>query len=334
MTEPARTPPDPRKRRRIIVGAILGLVVAVATAASLSRPTVLGPRLPDPNGYDDLVRAGSMIQGTWPSKGDLARADVAEVKAFVEANKPALDRARVGLDRECLMPLENSLAGLEKRLDALGRTRSLSRLFQGEAIVAQAEGRVSDAARIDRDSIALGQAMTQGGMGNDVAVGWMVQSLAIVRLRRLKDRLPAETCRSLIRELESLEGRRVTLGAVRDRWADWYRGSYNLYQRSMMRWSGIEKSGEQSELAVAKKSRDKVERDMRFFMVELAIHAYHEDKGTWPRTVRELVPDYLRSALIDPATGKTLEYPANPSGELTDDLGSIARPDGEVNPRP
>jgi hypothetical protein len=334
MTEPHRTPPDPRRRRRIIVGAILGIVVVLSAAASLSRRTIPGTRMPDPNGYDDLVQAASMIQGTWPNKGDLARADIAEVKSFVEANRASLDRARVGLSRECLIPLENTQAGLAKRLDALGRTRTLSRLFQGEAIVAQAEGRVADAVRIDRDSIALGQAMTQGGMGNDVAVGWMVQSLAIVRLRRLKDRLPAETCRSLIRELESLEGRRVTLDAVRDRWADWYRGSYNLFQRTQLRWTGIEKSGEQSELAVARKSRDKVERDMRFFMVELAIHAHHADKGTWPRTVQELVPDYLRSAPIDPATGKPLEYPANPSGELTDDLGSIARPDGEVVPRP
>ena len=75
MTEPTRTPPNLRRRRRIALGAIIGIVVAVTTANSLSRPPIPGPRLPDPNGYDDLERAGSMIHGTWPNKGDLVVLD-------------------------------------------------------------------------------------------------------------------------------------------------------------------------------------------------------------------------------------------------------------------
>ncbi len=290
--------------------------------------------MPDPNGYDDLVKAGSLIHGDWPNKGDFAKAKIDEVRAFVEANKASLDLARVGLGRECVAHFDNSQEGLEKHLEDFGRIRSVARLLNGEAIVLEADGKPVEAARIYRDVLEVGQAMTQGGMGIDVSTMCAIQGQGIARLRTLRDKLPDEATSALLHDLESLDRRRVSLDDVEARRALWYQGAFNPYQRTMLRLSGVEKKGQADELAMAKKALDRVERPMRFFMVELAIHAYHEDKKTWPRSVKDLVPGYLSSVPIDPSTGQPIDYPANPSGELTDDLTAIARPGGEVTPRP
>jgi hypothetical protein len=326
--------PAPRRRGRpIVFGAAVAIFIAIVVASSVGhRPA--RPRLPDPNGYDDLARAGSLIQGQWPNKGDLARADPGEVRAFVEANKAALDLARVGLGRECVAPVEATQEGLGKQMERCGHIRSLSRLLTGEAIVREADGHFVEAAKSDRDALALGQALTQGGMGNDAMTGWVIQGVAIARLRKLRDRLPSDAIRDLLRDLESLDRRRVSVEAVEAGWYGWYQGAFSPMQRTMLRWSGVEKRTRIQEAGMAERGRERIERSMRFLLVELAIHAYHEDRKTWPRSIDDLVPAYLASVPISSGTGKAIDYPANAAGDLTDDLSSIARPDGEVSPRP
>jgi hypothetical protein len=101
-----------------------------------------------------------------------------------------------------------------------------------------------------------------------------------------------------------------------------------------MRWNGIEATERANQKTLAAKGHEEAARSLRFLRVELAIHAHHLEKGTWPRSLGGLVPTYLARVPLDPANGQPLDYPANPQGELTDDLSSIARPDGEVGPKP
>jgi hypothetical protein len=334
MTDAGPPPPRPWRRRLIVMGLVFGVAAAIfALSPTRRQPPPI--KLPDPNGYDDLVQAGSLIHGDWPNKGDFAKAKVDDVRAFVEANKASLDRARVGLSRECVATFDNTQDGLSKHLDSFGRIRSVARLLTGEAIIREADGQPVEAARIYRDLLEVGQAMTQGGMGIDVSAMCAIQAQAITRLRALRDKLPSEAISDLLRDLESLDRRRVTPEDVEARRDLWYQGAFNSYQRAMMRLSGVEKKARVDELRIAKSLLDRIAaRPMRFFMIELAIHAYQEDKKAWPRSVKDLVPGYLPSIPIDPSTGQPIDYPANPLGELTDDLTTIARPDGEVKPGP
>ncbi len=321
----------PRRHWRKL-GVLLAIVAATGAVLWSAGRQPPSPKLPDPNGYDDIVRAGSLVKGAWPNKGDFAKAAVSDVRAFVEANKATLDLARVGLGRECMVPLENSQAGLEKHFEAMSPIRAVGRLLQGEAQVAEADGRIVDASKAYRDELALGQAVTQGGMGNDQQVGCVMQWMAIIGLRKLRDRLPREEIPAILRELEAVDRKRVPLEAVEARWLAWYQGSHNLAIRTMYRWNGLEKMSRADEIGVVRNARNRVERDLNFLLAELAIHAYHQDKGTWPRSVKDLIPAYLTAVPIDPNNGKPVDYPANANGELTDDLASIARPDGEVTP--
>jgi hypothetical protein len=75
-----------------------------------------------------------------------------------------------------------------------------------------------------------------------------------------------------------------------------------------------------------KRSHDQVERKFRFLEAELAIHAYYLENGGWPKTLEELVPGYLKAVPLDSTTGKAIDYPTSPSGELSDDLANIGDP--------
>jgi hypothetical protein len=332
MTEAVSAPPRRWRRRLILIGLVVGISWSIfAFRASQSSSPL---KLPDPNGYDDLVRAGRSRMGDWPNKGDLAKAKMDEIRPFVEANQKCLELARVGLSRECLVPIEDTQDGLSNHFEASGRVRDVTRIFGLKARVLEADGRVSEAAEILGEVLELGQVATQGGMASDAQMGWVVQEIAIGRLRNLRDKLSVEDCKAILRDLDSLDHRRVTEKALLDRWARWYQGSFHPLTRTMMKWNGIEAVGRSDNSGIVRKSRDQIERAMHYYQVELAIHLFHEKKKAWPRSLQDLVPAYLASVPLDSNTGKPLEYPANPAGGLTNDLSAIARPDGEVKPQP
>jgi hypothetical protein len=311
-----------------VVAILIGVFVALSGGR---RPPA--QKLPVPNGYDDVVKAGSLVKGAWPGKANLKKAEVPEIRAFVEANKAALDLARVGLGRECVAPIEDTQAGLNKHIQDINSFSQIGGLLQAEATVAEADGRVVDASKAYRDKLALGLAMTQGGMGFDMATGCNLQWQAVIGLRKLRDRLPAEEIRAILGELEDVDRKAVPVEAVEARWKRYYQAAHNPYLRLVFRLNGMDKSGLANERKMALQARQRVDRALRFLLAELAIHAYHEDKKAWPRSVKDLVPAYLAAVPVDPSSLQPIDYPANKAGELTDDLPAIARPDGEIKPR-
>ena len=328
MTDPDARPARRPRRLRLTLGALTAIIAAIVAGSWVGgRPAP--PKLPDPNGYDDLVRAGSLIQGEWTGSPDPA-----VLRPFVEANRAALDLARVGLGRECLVHFEDSEAGLTRHSEGSGRLKEVARLLTFEGVVAQSEGRIGDASRSFRDAMDVGQALTQGGMLAGAQLGWFLQKINSGHLRKLRDRLSKADARATLADLEALDLRRVPVDSVVARWERWYRGAFDPFQRTLLRWNGIEATERANQRAQAGKARDQAGRALRFLMIELAIHAYHEDKKAWPRSLGDLVPAYLASVPLDPVTGLPIDYPANSSGELTDDLSAIARPDGEVSTPP
>jgi hypothetical protein len=308
---------------------VASIVVAIG-AVIMDGGQPATPKLPVPNGYDDLVQAGSMVKGRGgPTRPAMGGRDLVRLRAAVEANKAALDLARIGLGRECMVPIEDARnsPGEQAPDQAI---RSVSALLHAEAMLFQADGRFLEASRSWRDKLALGQVVTQGGLGNDVDLGSIILMQATGGLRSLLGHLPREEIRSIIQELESIDRRRASLKDVEDRWVAWNRGSFGLVTRLMRRWEGTEAMGKSSELIMARQGRERSARSVRFLLAQLAIHAYHEDTKTWPRSLGDLVPAYLASIPLESSTGLPIGYPVNASGELTDDLSAIARFDGEI----
>jgi hypothetical protein len=83
------------------------LLVVAALIFALSQPPPAPPPLPKPNGYDDLVQASRMVAD---KTSDYATMSEAELQAIVRTNTEALKLTRIGLSRECQVPLDYSAA--------------------------------------------------------------------------------------------------------------------------------------------------------------------------------------------------------------------------------
>ncbi len=323
-----------RYRLVILFGGVVGLTMWGFSTLPATPPK--SPQIPNPNGYDDLIRAGAAIRGPWPKGGDWKGADLSELRAFVDANRPALDLARLGLSRDGLASFDDSQAGLAVQMEQQGHIRSLSRLLLAQARIAEEEGRFGDAARIDFDLLEAGQMTTQGALANTAALGWVVQSQALDQLRRLRDHLSARELRPMIEHLERLDQRRTSIQALVDRWERWYLGAFPWWQRAWMGQSRVKAMARADQPKVLGNSRTRVELPSRYLTIAWAIHVHHEETGRWPRSVAEMVPSILTAEPVDPATMRPLVYPLNASGELTDDLSMIGQAEGATvaAPRP
>ena len=88
-----------QKRRRFGIGLVISIVVLLILGTIVYPPFTSSPLdeppLPNPNGFDDLVRAGHAIVGQIPGpKGDYQNAGADELRKWVEANHEALTIAR------------------------------------------------------------------------------------------------------------------------------------------------------------------------------------------------------------------------------------------------
>ena len=275
------------------------------------------PKLPDPNGYDDLVRAGSMIRGDVARTGATSPGPTSPRSgAFVEANKAALDLARVGLGREMPGPASrNPGRALPSRSRPSADSEAVAGCSRAEAIVAEADGRIADASRSYRDEIALGQAMTQGGMAR--------RPSSAGSLQRPGDRPAPEAPRPA--PGGDLPGHPPRPGIARPAAGHRSRPSRPagpLVSRCLQlgpaddarAGTAIEETERSTEQFQARKAHDQAARAMRFLLVELAIHAHHVDKGTWPRTVARPGPGLPRLGPDRPGHRQAARLPGQPLG--------------------
>src|SRR4051794_20947606 len=96
---------------------ILGLLVVGSTAAYLTIPRQpIGTLLPIPNGYEDLLKAAISAV---PEGRALNQLDDDELRNLVNQNRSTLDLARLGLKRECRVPIQYQRGYLESNMQVL-----------------------------------------------------------------------------------------------------------------------------------------------------------------------------------------------------------------------
>ena len=93
-----------RRPRFLLLGLalIVGVFIAVLLVTVGRSPA--GPPLPNPNGYDDFIKAGAAVMGN-----DFPALDRDRLAALVSTNAEPLRLLRLGLTRQCLMPLDSTL---------------------------------------------------------------------------------------------------------------------------------------------------------------------------------------------------------------------------------
>jgi hypothetical protein len=281
--------------------AILAAVLLIATFIwALNQPLPPQPPMPNPNGYDDFVKAGQML-ATLKSNQDYNTMGQDELRTVVAANSEALKLARTGLSRECRFPLEYSTTN-NISLSALKR---LAQAFAAEGRLAQLENRPGDAAKSYSDTMRLGCQTSRGGRLIEALVSVAIEAIGATHLEKLVFSLDAKQCREAAAALEVADGQRAATAALLDQESEWARRTYGI-KGQVMRLVSY-KSVKQTEKGCATKIATQQARTWQL-MIDLAARAYELDRGQRPKTIEELVPAYLKAIPFNPVTGTNMVY--------------------------
>jgi hypothetical protein len=275
----------------IPVNLVIVAVVFTGGNGPAARP------LPNPNGYDDFVKAGQMVKG---NPDDYAKMSKQELAALVATNTESLKLIQLGLNRECVMPVEYATNYHEKVITELSSFKAMALLLRGEGLLAELEGRTNDAANIYLEGIKFGQESTRGGLLMSKLVDVACESIAMYPLTRLTSGLGAEQCRQVAKALESIDANEEPLLETLEREKLWTRKTFGLETQLM----GTLFNGPIHDTAVSRMHTTQQTR--RELMIAFAARAYELENGKPPANVTDLVPDYLKAVPKDPVTGKDM----------------------------
>jgi len=258
--------------------------------------------LPNPNGYDDLVKAGQMITGNVGNYDEMGQS---ELRATAQSNSNAIQLARTGLQEKCRVTLDYSAAS-SARLDQLTALKRLAQAFAAQGRLAEMEKRPADAVQSDLDMIRLANDSASGGVIIDQLVGIAIEAIGVANLQKLVDQLDTKTCRDTAATLETLDSQRQTWPEVMQQERDWSRRTFPGIRNELGRL--MSRNTLNKVYQNAEQRFEEQQSKTRQLMIEFAARAYELDKGHRPGNVNDLVPDYLKAVPQDPFTGTNMVY--------------------------
>jgi hypothetical protein len=292
-----------KTRNRLIVLFILAFPFMVLLGFILSQ--IIAPLppvqpLPNPNGYDDFVKAGQMVAN---NTFDFDKMNEQELQTLVNDNSNALQLVRSGLQMQCRVALDYS-PNSSTLLDQLAGMKRLAQAFAAEGRLAEMENRPDAAAKSYLDAIHFGNESTRGGALINELVGIAIEAIATSHLTNLVEQLDAKSCRETAATLENLDSQKQTLNEVMQQENDWSRRTFTGIRYEIARLM-TRKSLLPVQAATARKFNQQ-EMRTRKLIIGFAARAYELDKGHPPENIVDLVPDYLKAIPQDPFTGTNM----------------------------
>jgi hypothetical protein len=264
-------------------------VLAVLLAFTLGRsPT--RPPLPNPNGYDDFVKAGGAVLGDisdWPIL------DHDSLRDLVSTNAEPLRLLRLGLTRQSVMPMDFSLTNNARFLPR--GPVNLALLLAAEGRLREMENRPADAALSYVEAIRFGNAMSRGGFLITRLVGIVCEGIGYAPLAKLAPKLNPDEARAILTDLDKLDAGRVTWAEVQQserRYMRYERGKQFNPIIWVMHWWRIRQAMQRAEL----KHKTVVARE-RLLAAELALRCYESEQGHPPARLDDLVTNYTKTRL-------------------------------------
>jgi hypothetical protein len=259
--------------------------------------------LPNPNGYEDLVKAGEMVStNSW----NYDSANLEQLRETIAANTGALALARAGLSNECRVPVQFSQGYLKQHTSDLVSVRQLAQAFVAEGKLAEMENHPTNAAKSFLDAIHSGIESASGGVLIDQMVGIAMEAIGTSHLQNLFDQLDAKSCRETAAILETLDAQRQTWQVVMQQENAWSRRTFPGMRNDLGRLILHNSMNKNFQRAEEKFNQQRMKT--RQLIIALATHAYKLEKGHPPTSVADLVPDYLKAIPQDPSTGTNLVY--------------------------
>ena len=260
--------------------------------------------LPNPNGYDDLVKAGKMVTA---DVGDYDKIDEAQLRELVATNAEALQLLRTGLSNQCRVPAQQfSQTNMENHLNELAGFKKLAQVLAAEGRLAEMDGHPRVATKSYLDVFRFGTESARGGVIIDQMVGVAIEAIGVAHLQKLVDQLDAKSCHETAATLETLDSQGLTWQQVMQQERDWSRRAYPGVRYELVRL--MSRNSLNKDFQKVEDKFNKQQMKARQLTVDLAARAYELDKGHRPVNIADLVPDYLKAVPQDPVTGTNMVY--------------------------
>lgn len=284
----------------LIPTAVILAIVGLLIFQELQPLPAIQP-LPNPNGYDDLVKAGKMLAS---NVSDYDKMNHEELRMLVTSNSNALQAARSGLQQQCRVSLRFSPDYPD--LDKMSGLKKLAQAFIAEGVLAEMENRPNDAAKSYLDAFHLGNKSAHGGLLIDQLVEIAMEAVGTSHLQKIVDRLDAKSCRETVTALETLDAQRQSWNEVIQQEDGWSRRtftslSYRIYRPLLSKMT-------REAFQKAERKFKEQQTKTRQLLIDLAARAYELEKGRRPASLAELVPDYLKAVPQDPVSGTNMVY--------------------------
>ncbi len=301
------------------------MVVALGLATLglwTAKPPSLPP-LPNPNGYDDFIKAAGAVAGQFGNPQTPSRD---ELSALVATNGEALRLLRAGLTKRAVFPTVSGITNFDALLSQFARMKSLALLLAADGRLHELNGQPYAAAQCYLDAIRFGNEMSRGGFLIHRLVGVALEAIGLRPLVQLLPKLNRDENGAILKELEQIEATRVTWEEV---WAGetrFARFSTKALFRPFLKlfmWKQLETVRRNGET----KHNSAVAR-LRLLEVELALRSYRADRRHAASRLEELTPGYLRKTLPDPFTGQPLIYRPQGTNWLLYSVGPDGIDDG------
>jgi hypothetical protein len=292
-----------RKTRTLLLALIAVFLLAMSPVLFLYLGRTPPPPLPNPNGYDDFLKATALLTGNGIDADTL---DHDALRALVSTNAESLRLLRLGMTRQCALPAYSATTNGSGMLRDLGAMKQLVQMLRAEGRLREMDNRLADAAQSYVDGIRFGNEMGRGGLIIHRLVGIAYEAIADVPLRKLVPKLNPQEARPVIAELEKIDSTRFT-------WEEIQRNENRFYLYKLRkRFNPITWVTEQWQRRhidpFAERQHNRAIAQERLLTAELAVRCYQSELGRMPPSLEQLVPKYLQQVPTDPFSGKAMIY--------------------------
>lgn len=269
------------------------------------------------NGYLDLLRAAHAVDNNW-AKVDTLSGD--ELRAYLRKQETALALVREGLARPCQAVLYESMD--DNLLTAEGQEiEKLSQILAAQGRQDLQDGFVAGAVESYLADIELGGAITNGGVNMHEGFGFVFERLGIEGLQTLVARLDDDGCRKLAQRLTEIDAGREPPEASAARERLYYARSYPWRHREkILECAFLPNKLPENDILFEIAGGEKRAR-LRLLVCHLAMRRFWFSKKDYPKTLEELVPQYLAAVPLDPFTDRALTYKKLPVGYVLYSVG-------------
>jgi hypothetical protein len=314
-------------RAAIIITVVMGLWLVVAAywvMLPTAPPTI---ELPNPNGYDEILKISSAINWSAMPGQDWDTASIGARRKFVSDNSALLALLRDVLQKPSKVPVEFDPTYFAGRLPDMQLQRQLARALAAEAKLAADEGRYGDAADMNVTLWQLGNAVGNGGVMVNDLVGMAIGDVGLQGASAVLPELNAQELARLRNQLSAAVPWHDPIDQMLERERQFAQCTSGWPVRV---WIWIDDTSLEPPFRAYAAAMQRYDAFLNLILAETAARQYMLDRGEPPKSLEALVPEYLASVPTDPNGDGPLKYRRTDSGYLLYSVGLNGRDDGGV----